>query len=240
VSRTAVVIAGWSGHPIDPLIRLLDSIDRWDAGAPFDLVLSANGLDFRIDPEVAARFAHVFVRENTGYNIGAWDHAWRLLPNDRFLFLQDECFVRTKRWLAEFEEAFDRAPRCGIVGEHSNRAWDKPWDRILATFEDRDRAQLYLDTIVRWGIPPGRTARHITTVVQYTSREVLLEVGGYPIGSTYAEAIAAEIGFSRKVEAADRRLLQIGPRRHSRIGHPQWPADDLIGRLSRSLAKRRG
>ncbi len=34
------------------------------------------------------------MRENTGFNIGAWDYGWRHLPPyDYYLFLQDDCFI---------------------------------------------------------------------------------------------------------------------------------------------------
>ncbi len=37
------------------------------------------------------------MRENTGFNIGAWDYGWRHLPPyDYYLFLQDDCFIVRK------------------------------------------------------------------------------------------------------------------------------------------------
>lgn len=238
---TAVVIAGWTGQPHDHLVRLLGSMDAHSAGRPFDLVLSANGLDFSLPEPLAARFETVLVRENKGYNLGAWEHAWRHLPDHRwFLFMQDECTVLRDRWLSDFFRTFEETPGCGLVGEHLNRAWDRPWSELCGDWPDAARARFYRETMEGWGIDPGEGGRHVTTVVQFTSREILEAVGGYPQVDTYQEAIAAEIGFSRRIEAAGRTLAQVGRRRHSRIAHPQWPADDVISRLQRSIKKRLG
>ena len=67
--------------------------------------------------------------------------------------------------------------------------------------------------------------------------EALEAVDGHNIAGTYEEAIAAEIAFSRKIEARGWRLVQIGRHRHSRIGHRQWRQKDLISRWRRSLSK---
>lgn len=99
-------------------------------------------------------------------------------------------------------------------------------------------ARIYQETLARWRIPQGSTARHLTSVVHFTSRQILEEVRGYNLGRTYQETIAAEIGFSRKIEARGYRLIQIGRQRHSRIGHPQWDPLDFFLRLKRSVKKR--
>lgn len=75
-------------------------------------------------------------------------------------------------------------------------------------------------------------------MVQFTSRRILEEIGGYNIGRDKLEATAAEIAFSRKIAAKGYRLVQIGRRRHSRIAHPQWPSDAPAARIWRSVKKR--
>jgi len=246
--RVAVVISSWVGHPSKYLLALCESIARHPPGAGHDLVLCANGLDYSPPGELVPLFSEIFIRENTGYNLGAWDHAWRQLPEyDRFLFLQDECLVKRPNWLGDFIRCFDSTPTCGLVGEHLIREWDKPWsetDQKDPDVQDRqsiERASLarfYRETLARWGIPEGPTARALTAVVHFTSRSILEEVGGYNLGRSYQEAIAAEIGFSRKIEARGYSLVQIGPRRHSRIGHPQWNRLGFFTRLRRSVRKR--
>jgi len=70
------------------------------------------------------------------------------------------------------------------------------------------------------------------------ARTVLEEVDGFPIAREYEDAIAAEIAFSRTVEASGRALAQVGRRRHSRIGHREWEQDGFFARLRRSAQKR--
>jgi hypothetical protein len=247
--RVAVVVSTWTGHPACSLLALCESIVRHPAGADFELVLSSNGVKYSVPPELATRFSHVFVRENTGYNIGAWEYAWRHLPTyDHFLFLQDDCLVLKTGWLSDFIRRFESMPACGLVGENLLRSWNRPWSELSDPSSpaplDGDparraaRARFFREMLARWGIPEGPSARCITTVVQFTSRTILEKVNGYNLGRTYEEAAAAEFGFSRKVEAQGYRLVQLGRRRHSRIAHPQWPSDAFLARMKRSITKR--
>ncbi len=247
--RIAVVVSTWVGHPSRHLLALCESFARHSAGAEYDLFLCANGLEYSPPVELVPLITEVFVRENTGYNLGAWDHAWRQLPEyDRLLFLQDECLVKRAKWLRDFVRCFDSTPGCGLVGEHLIRDWDRPWSELSdqrgreaqghKSIERAELARFYRETLARWGIPEGPKARALTAVVQFTSRSILEEVGGYDIGRTYQEAIAAEIGFSRKIEAKGYSLVQIGRQRHSRIGHPQWNRLGFFSRLRRSVRKR--
>jgi hypothetical protein len=116
-----------------------------------------------------------------------------------------------------------------------------PCSKIFKTWNVNERVsaiKLCRDQLALWGIPEGASARSVTTVVQYTSRRVLELVDGYNIGRTKSEAITAEIGFSRKIEAQGLTLVQIGQYRHSVISHPQWPSNHPIARLKRSFLKR--
>jgi hypothetical protein len=229
-----VIISAWEGHPVSFLRRLIESVNRFDAGEAYDLALSVNGSEYQVPSDLVAGFRHIMQRENVGFNLGAWDHAWRRLPEyDHYLFLQDECFVRRKNWLRRFSRRLASENDCGLVGEHFNTGWNHPWETLLGQDDSgyavsekkRRRAAFYFQMLQDWGIPPGDTAAHLTTVVQYTSRRVLEEVDGYPIRKSYREAIAAEIGFSRKIAAAGYCLRQVGRWRHSCIGHPQWPTE---------------
>jgi hypothetical protein len=247
--KVAVVISTWTGNPPGYLIELCRSLGEYAAGASYDLFLCANGLEYSPPDELIPSFNAIFIRENTGYNLGAWNHAWRQLPHyDRFLFLQDDCVIRRHRWLKDYIKCFESIPKCGLVGETLQRGWGKPWSVLCdpTPMDRKDRepvkraAQVSFirDTLAQWGIPKGPTGLHITTVVQFTSRAVLEEVGGYDIGLTKEQAIAAEVGFSRKIEAQGYKLAQIGWRRHGRIGHREWPRNTLFYRLKRSIQKR--
>jgi len=250
VLTTAVVVATWEGNPPRYLRGLLESFERYDAGLLFRPFLVVNGHGYPLDASIAACFERVLERENTGFNLGAWDHAWRALGDcERFLFLQDDCFARRRNWLRDIALRFDRTPRCGLVGEQIQRNFDRPWSELVvarsATLTSRRvsasvaaRARYYREKLREWGIHEGRAARHVTTVVQYTSREVLEDVGGYDLVSNYEDAIAAEIGFSCKLTARGYALAQVGRRRHARIGHREWSDDGFAARLRRSIEKR--
>lgn len=233
------------------LLRLCDSISHHPAGFEYDLVLCANGLDYVLPSPLTKQFGKVFVRENTDYNLGAWDYAWRHLPNhDHFLFVQDECVALRSGWLRDFVDCFVSKPHSGLVGENIDRFWDKPWSELCVPRDQPEReknretrqcaqwARFFREKLRVWKIPEGQTARHVTTVVHFTSRAILEEVSGYNFGSTKLEATAAEIGFSRKIAARGYTLAQIGHWRHSRIAHPQWPSNAPHARLWRSIKKR--
>jgi hypothetical protein len=241
----AVVISAWEGHPVSFLRRLVASMKRFDAGAAYDAILSINGSDYPVPAELAATFRHILRRENTGFNLGAWDHAWRSLPEyDHYLFVQEDCFMCRRNWLHAFMQRFVAEQACGLVGEHFNNGWNHSWDRLLGpdaggqtiSGKKRRRALLYRQMLQQWGIPAGDSAAHVTTVVQFTSRRILEEVDGYPIRDVYREAVAAEIGFSRKIVAAGYVLRQVGRWRHSYIGHPQWPSE-RIGEKIRAVLR---
>ena len=233
------------------LVQLCQSLQKYRAGCRFDLVLSANGFGYAAPLDLRQRFARCFVRENSGYNLAAWDHAWRQLAEyDHFLFLQDDCVVRSHEWLGAFVAKFTTTARCGLVGENVDRWWDQPWSSLcdppngLGPEVDADMreraewAQFFREKLREWNIPKGQTARHATTVVQFTSRAVLEEVDGYNFGRTKLEATAAEIAFSRKIAAKGYTVVQLGRWRHSKFAHPQWSSNAPADRLWRILRKR--
>ncbi len=247
--RIAAVISTWTGNPSSHLHQLCQSLSQHQPGQDYDLFLSANGLDYSPANDLRRLFKEIFVRENTGFNLGSWNYAWQhLTAYDRFLFLQDDCVVLRNGWLGAFVRRFDRTRNCGLVGETLQYGWAKPWSALCSPepMDRRDRdpveraawAQFVRKTLAGCGITEGSTGRHITTVVQFTSRSILEQVKGFNIGETKQEAIAAEIGFSRKIEALGYVLVQVARRRHSVIGHRQWPKNTFFARLRRSIVKR--
>ncbi len=249
--NVAVVVSTWSGSAPVHLMRLCNSLQRHPAAHKYDLILCVNDLNYILPDALTKRFLQVFVRDNAGYNLGAWDYAWRHLPDhDYFLFLQDDCIVSKNGWLQDFITCFVSTPRCGLVGENVERTWDKPWSELCSPSSQSDPqknrevqqraiwADFFREKLRDWNIPEGDTGRHITAVVQFISRTILEEVGGYNSGNTKAEATAAEVAFSRKIAARGYALVQVGRWRHSRIGHPQWPSNAPQARLWRSIKKR--
>ena len=66
-----------------------------------------------------------------GFNLGAWDHAWRQVPQHRsFLFLQDDYRVFRRHWLRAILHRFKSVRGCGLVGEYLNRDWGRRWPEM--------------------------------------------------------------------------------------------------------------
>jgi len=237
----AVIVASWSGSNSDSVARLVSGMHDHTAGIDFNLYCCINGEGFTLPDSLSARFTRVFRRENLGFNLGAWDYCWRNLPgHDYFLFLQDECFIRRRNWLKGFLSAYRRLPGAGLVGENYNTRWSKPWDTLTDEAYSRriaKRARCYRFWLEQRNIPIGSHAGHLATVAQFTSREVLEQVGGFDICESYDEAIAAEIAFSRKCINAGMGIAQADVRRHFFIGHPQWPCDRLLPAIRRHLTQ---
>lgn len=232
---TLVVISHYAGRSTAQLVRLLDSMADMPAGRSYALRVVVNCDNFEtIELPERHRDADVLYRTNAGYNIGAWESGWRTAPiYSSYLFLQDECRVVRVGWL----EAFARAaavPGVGLVGECLSLAWDAPWDVLADRFrghvlpehgrerEPTERVEFYLSFFLRNNIPPGTKGDHLQSLVLFANRSVLEQVGGFPESTGYGEAIAAEIGVCKKVQAAGLTLAQVAQEPFEYIEHPQW------------------
>lgn len=236
-SRILVVVSYYDRRTDSHLKRLLDRMQELDAGAAHDTLVVVNSTgEKRIDELVQGR-AQVLYRENTGMNIGAWNAGWQLdLSYDRYVFLQDECFPVRNDWLRVLTAPLDDIA-VGLVGESFNPAWDAPWDVLARAHagsslpdhfvEGRvaERVATYLHAFRNWGIDAGPGGRHLRSLVWALRRDVLQRTGGFPSGSNYGECIAAEIGVSRKIEAAGLRLEQAGPKPFYAVMHFEWNSD---------------
>jgi hypothetical protein len=210
----------------------------FEAGCGFTVLVVVNGGTVEIPTTVKRRLAAhglgVSSRENTGYNIGAWDHGWRLLPGfDRYLFLQDECFIRREGWLGAFVERMRADPGLGLLGESFSKWWEREWGELLASDMNQARedhvylgrvmpkVELYMRFLEDRAIPLGRTASHLQSLVLFTSRDVLLRTDGFPTGENYGQAVAGEIGISKQVEALGLAVDTVHAQRFRYIGHAE-------------------
>ena len=187
-----------------------------------------------IEPPDGHRGVEVLYRANVGYNIGAWETGWRAGPtHDAYLFVQHECQVVRTDWIAAFVRAAAR-PGVGLIGECLSPNWDHSWDDLAEQFRGHtlrehtisgrpaERVDCYLDFFRRHGIAPGERGDHLQSLILFATHSVLQRVGGFPAGDGCGEAIAAEIGFSKKVQAAGMSLAQPGRQAFTYIEHPQW------------------
>lgn len=240
--KPLVVISFYDRRPIEPLLQLLDSLDRHDAGVAYERVICVNETGSQPLPvEVTSRVDGVLARVNLGMNIGAWDAAWRQWPHHpAYLFLQDECYAVRDGWLAGALAAV-ADPSVGLAGESMNTAWDKCWDDLRAgpgqsalpehfiDGEAANRVDVYLHHIRRYGIDPGAGGRHLRSLAWVARNDVLEQIGGFPVGANYGECIAAEIATSRAVEAKGFKLGQIGPAPFHTFRHIEWNQDQPGG-----------
>lgn len=240
-ARTCVVVAHWIGQSDAQLHRLLRETRTTEAGAPFDLRIVCNGGDEKpllLPPEFANWDIQILNRENIGYNIAAWDHGWKIDPrHDFYLFLQSECFLKQQGWVEAFEFRMTRDSGIGLLGEKI--LWDRETWPFVRAATDRDLGaaawpkdeprhpiDTYKALIEQAGIPPGELGTHVPTIIHFTSRNILEEIGGYPfLGPSYREAVATEVGISRLIESRGYRVCQLKNDPFAYIGHRQWTAE---------------
>jgi glycosyltransferase involved in cell wall biosynthesis len=234
-SPVLVVVSHYPGRSLESLVRLLDSMATLPAGIRYALrvVVNRDGTETLNLPE-RHRGVEVLYRTNSGYNIGAWEAGWRSgAAHDAYLFVQDECRIVRSDWLAAFVRVAE-TPRVGLVGECFSPDWDAPWELLRERYrghelkehtingQPAERVDCYLDFFRKKGITPGPKGDHLQSLILFATRAVLERIGGFPESHGYGEAIAAEIGISKKVQAAGLTLAQVEPEAFTYIEHPQW------------------
>lgn len=92
--RVGLVVSFWPGRSPEKLQKLVASAHKYNPGCGYETTLVINGPETALPLEITSFFHRIFHRENTGYNLGAWDHGWRQLKNAKYLlFVQDDCEV---------------------------------------------------------------------------------------------------------------------------------------------------
>jgi glycosyltransferase involved in cell wall biosynthesis len=236
VPPVLVVIAHNAARPTDPLVALLDSMAEHSAGRRYEVLLVVNrdGAE-TVDLPLRHSFIDLLYRVNTGYEIGAWEAGWRAGPVfGGYLFLQSECRVVRAGWLTAFARVAS-ALEVGLVGECLSPDWDAPWPVLAERFRGQqrsdgstfggrsaERVEYYLHVLGQQGIPPGERGDHLQSLVLYATRTVLERIGGFPSVAGKDEAVAAEIGISKKVQAVGLTLAQVDRLPFEYVEHSQW------------------
>ncbi|WP_375427142.1 hypothetical protein [uncultured Sphingomonas sp.] len=244
-----VVISHYNAWPTDRLVALLDQIAAISAGASFDVCVVVN----QAVPEAVRlpeRHAGISVlyRENTGYNIGAWEHGRRRNPDhDCYLFLQEECVILRAGWLQAFRRLALR-PNVGLVGESLHWA-GLGWDKLAEKYRHHPFAALIEGRSVpipvgiqaglrRLGIVEGPTGAHLQSLVLCARREVLEAIDGFGLGLTYGDATVMEVATSKKVASLGLKVREVGPGSFRYILHPQWrERQGVLRMLGRTAAR---
>jgi hypothetical protein len=218
------------------LSALLTALRGVPAGALFDvaLVVNRSGSHDLPLPDWTQQADFILTRPNEGMNIGAWDFAWRTLPDyDAYLFLQDDCVLKTVNWLGAFVQRTTDTS-VGLVGESWNSGWDRPWAAMRKSVSRHslrehaidgkpvNRVDLYLDFMKRHQVKPGQRAGHLRALTWFVRRETLQSIGGFLQGGTYGECIAAEIATTKQVEALGFKAVQVDSQPFVYFGHLDW------------------
>jgi hypothetical protein len=227
-----------------------------DAGCPFDVVVVCNGGDLRplsLPESFKALRIQIFNRENTGWNLGAWEFGWRNAGGYQYyLFLQDDCYLKSAGWIVDFEFRIEHDSGIGLLGEEI--MWDQMTWPFIRKATDRDlgpRAwpenepihplDTYQELLIKRGVPPGEVGTHLPSLILFTSHKILDEVGGFPlIGASYREAVACEIGISRIIASKGYRIGRVKGEGSSfrLIGHAEWTKRHRFWMRTRHSLKR--
>lgn len=235
--NTCVVVSYWVGSPTNKLFSLLSQMLKKEAGCEFGLVIVCNGGDQKplILPAKFQKLNPVVLnRENIGYNIGAWNFGWQSVKSDYiyFMFLQDECFLKKKNWLSNYEYRFSNDDKVGLLGEVI--MWDRMTWHYIRQATDRDLGvdwydksqphpiEFYQTYLSENNIPKGDLGSHLQSIILFTSSKIMTDIGGFPIGAAYHEAVACEIGISKLIESKGYRISKVNDYPFKLIGHSQW------------------
>ncbi len=244
-----IVISHYNAWPADQLVTLLDQIAAIPAGAPFELCVVVNQATpdlLRLPKRHAG--TRVLHRENTGYNIGAWEDGRRRNPgHECYLFLQEECVILRSGWLRAFRRLAMR-PEVGLVGESMHWA-GLGWDRLARKYRGHPFAESVEGRSVpipvgiraglrRLGIAEGPTGAHLQSLVLCARREVLEAIGGFDLGLNYGDATVGEVAISKKVSTLGLQVREVGPGSFRYILHPQWRERQGVGpSIARAIAR---
>jgi hypothetical protein len=232
---------------------LLSQLRDVPAGMPFDTVVVVNravDVDLAIAPKYPA--VEVCYRENTGYNIGAWNHGWRRFPShDLYVFLQDECLIARRHWLRHLSARALAGPG-RLVGEclvDPAETWAESqscYESFYASrgFEpsrwDVEQGDLHTPSSIRrflhqQGIGAQATMRHLRSLVLCAPARLLEDMGGFPCGDTYREAVGAEVGCSQRASALGYEVRQAALLPFTYVIHPQWMAERCAARTFKGV-----
>jgi hypothetical protein len=139
-----IVLADWAGYPLFRQRtlwthriecgsgRILENMERYQAGVPFDVILVINGKD-PFNPASAYQALskrHAFIekvlfRDNTGFDIGAYNHGFQLLKNSQYqgdvLFMNSTLEGPSHDgWLLKYQKLFDQHEHTGLCGISMN------------------------------------------------------------------------------------------------------------------------
>lgn len=124
--KTTVVyvfpLAG-AGHYLDLAIRFVAGYHQYPPGVEHETVIVCNGSP--VTDEVRFLFGAMpnckfLVHDNSGYDVGAYQHAARSNPSDLMVFFGASTYLKGPGWLKRMADAFQKHGR-GLYGVMGNR-----------------------------------------------------------------------------------------------------------------------
>jgi len=231
-SQCLVTISYYNAWPIDDLLRLLDEVHNIPSGHDFDVLVVVNrGKEEPIDLPDKYRELNVIYRENSGYNIGAWDHGWRSYPDyDYYLFLQDECHIVKQDWLKAF---IDKAGgQDGLFGESMVY-------NLISLVADNDGFKKKIAEYEQYYGINNKNYKHLQTLILFATNKTMSVLNGFPdVETEKSTGVAVEVTISRATMNAGFPVAQVSFYPFEYIQHPQWidernRARTLLGTLRR-------
>jgi hypothetical protein len=216
---TCVIVSYYDERPSIELVKLLRQLRDVNAGADFELRVVINSdRGGRLQLPVDLASIPTTVRQNTGFNIGAWDHGWRQNREFSFyVFLQDECEIARENWLKRYKQLLSDGS-VGVVGE-SLLYWSN-WDDFKRQWPEATDECISLG--MKRSIALGKAPTHLQTLAIGATASCLDRTDGLLVAEGKTRAIATEIMYSRQCLELGFAIKQSAWRPFEYIRHPQW------------------
>jgi hypothetical protein len=220
-ASTLVVICHYNAWSTQHLLSLCDELFSIDAGADFDVTIVVNRAK-DINLELPQKYQHIPIiyRKNLGFNIGAWDEAWRKNPDYNFyVFLQEECKILKKQWLEHYIKRVKKKAPC-IMGEslEISRHWELLKNKYPLIYQACQKIASEKN------IELGASSTHLQTIIMAASSDVMNAMDGFLSKNDKVQAMGAEVMISRHASMKNIRLVQCHWQPYYYIYHPQWNA----------------
>ena len=218
-----VVVSHYNARPTDELVRLLYQLKQQVDGlqAQFDVkvLVVVNAVETRpLALPDDLKDTEVQYRENTGFNVGSWDHGWRNNLNFYgYLFLQDECEVLHPHALHNYWMLLKKHPN-SLFGE--SLLFFRGWSAFLNKWPSANVS--IQDFAAGRSIPLGLTASHLQTLVLAATGMTMAKLDGFILSNDKIGAIAGEVLLSRKAVSLGISVEQSQWRPFSNFSHEQW------------------
>lgn len=112
------------GSYFDFACRFVNSYNANPPGIDHRLIVVSNGgppsIEMRCVIDQLTQPAEVFVHDNSGYDIGAYEAASKAYPCDMMVFLGNTTYFKGAGWLKRMAEAFDRHGPAALYGVMGN------------------------------------------------------------------------------------------------------------------------